>query len=348
MRSTQAILLGIAIGFSFAILPSSCGKSTVGTACSVNCNGCCDTSGSCLSGQTTEMCGEKGASCEDCAAGEFCARVNPSSDRGGRCTSRGTDGGGGANGATGGGTGNTGGGIGSTGGAGGGQTGNCDASNCANGCCTQAGVCITDTSPARCGSAGAVCAQCTTGNTCNAGLCTPCNGCIDLTTGNCEPGISAGSCGKAGGFCRACDQATGQTCQGGACFGGDVCNSGSCLGCCDGNTCIAQSAYTNAQCGQGPLGAACVSCFGGQTCDALDAGACTGTGAGGGTGGAGGGSGFPTLDICTLEFNDPCVANRCCQPLASGFGGASNCVKHGTKCDLGISGTCDGPTQTCR
>ena len=140
-----------------------------------------------------------------------------------------------------------------------------------------------------------------------------------------------------GGFCQACDSTAGQTCQSGTCFGGTTCNASTCMGCCDGNNCRLPSTYTNAQCGQGAFGAACTTCLGGATCDALDAGACVG---GGGTGGGGGG-GLPGLDgglpdLCSL-IGRPCGATQCCDvdPI---LGIIPTCYNVGQMC--GGAGSC--------
>jgi hypothetical protein len=323
MRSntTQALVLGVAVGFAFAVLPSSCGKPPVITRCNAsNCDGCCDDTGSCFKGISAEACGAGGATCAVCAGGQTCAALDVASMFGGRCTG-GTTGGGTGGGATGGGSGNDG--------------GTCGPTNCANGCCTAAGVCITNTTPSRCGAGGAACSSCMMGNTCVSGACTPCAGCIDINTGACQGGMTNMQCGKMGGFCQACDQQAGQTCQSGTCFGGTSCNATTCQGCCDGNNCKVPSMYSTAQCGQGAFGAACIACLAGATCDALDAGACVG---GGGTGGGGGGlPGFDGgFDLCSL-FGAPCTSTQCCDvdPL---FGILPTCYDVGEQC--GSAGSC--------
>ena len=265
MRSntTHALIAGAAIGFIFAVLPS-CGPVKPILRCNAsNCDGCCDDTATCFKGTSSEACGQAGASCSVCAGGQTCAKVDQAAEFGGRCTGGTTTGGGG--GTTGGGSGGgnvTGGGGGTTGG-GGGSTGTCNATTCATGCCSATGVCITSTTPSRCGTGGATCASCLMGNTCVAGACSPCAGCINVNTGACETGNLDTKCGKMGGFCQACDSTAGQTCQGGTCFGGTNCNASSCMGCCDGNNCRLPSTYTNAQCGQGAFGAACTTCLGG-------------------------------------------------------------------------------------
>lgn len=341
MRSItpQALILGVAVGFAFAVLPSSCGKPPTVTHCNAsNCDGCCDDTGRCVTGISLEACGAGGATCGVCPGGQTCAELTPGTAFGGKCTS-GATGGGTGGGSTGGGTGggSTGGGGGATGGGSGNDGGTCNPTNCATGCCSATSVCITQTTPSRCGAGGAACSSCTMGNTCVSGACTPCAGCIDINTGACQGGTSDTQCGKAGGFCQACDTATGQTCQGGICFGGTgACNASSCRGCCNGNSCVLPAQYITAQCGQGAFGAACVGCSGGATCDALDAGACVG---GGGTGGGGGGlpgfdGGFP--DLCSL-VGTPCTSSQCCDVDAI-IGFIPTCYNVGQAC--GKVGTC--------
>jgi hypothetical protein len=172
------------------------------------------------------------------------------------------------------------------------------------------------------------------GNTCVAGACTACAGCIDINTGACQDGMTNTACGKMGAFCQTCDQQAGQTCQGGTCFGGTTCNAQTCDGCCDGNTCKPAGSQTAAQCGQGAPGAQCVSCIGGGMCDTMtnDAGICTGGSSGGG------GGGFPGLDggfgpgtIC--DDMTPC-ATGCCDSLFGAFG---LCIATGDTCSFGGS-----------
>lgn len=163
------------------------------------------------------------------------------------------------------------------------------------------------------------------GNTCVAGACTACAGCIDINTGACMPGMSSNTqCGKGGGFCQACDQAAGQTCQAGTCFGGTSCNAGTCQGCCDGNNCKLVSQQTTAQCGQGSPGAQCVGCTAGATCS-QSTGKCEG-------GSGGGGGSFPLDGGFPFAFCDdqtPCPSGQCCD---SQFGILGLCVGQGDAC----------------
>lgn len=353
-QTTRALMLGAAVGFLFAALPS-CGKGTTINRCNAsNCDGCCDETATCKLGTTIESCGAAGATCAPCGAGQACQPVDVSSTFGGRCLSSGSGGGGGSDAGTGGGAGGgTGGGGGATGGGGGSTDGGtCGPSNCPNGCCSATGVCITQTTPSRCGAGGGACSSCTQGNTCVSGACTPCAGCININTGACEGGMQNTACGKNGGFCQACDTTVGQNCNGGTCFGGNVCNPTTCTdGCCDGNNCVQRGSYTTAQCGQGAGGAACVACVGGATCDGADAGACVG---GGGSGGDGGffdpDAGFPTICADSSE----CGTGQCCDSFLGQFGLCVNsgevCQFGGTsfQCLFGGSCTCAGATQECK
>ena len=120
-----------------------CGSCSSGPTCSAsNCNGCCDQSGSCQLGTTTEACGASGGQCTACGTGLQClaGRCSASSGGGSGTGGSGTGGGGssagggsssGGGAATGGGVGGggaTGGGGGSVGGGSGGGGGGGSAS----------------------------------------------------------------------------------------------------------------------------------------------------------------------------------------------------------------------------
>jgi hypothetical protein len=113
-----------------------------------------------------------------------------------------------------------------------------------------------------CGSGGATCAPCATGQACSGGKCvcnaTSCpNGCCD-TTGKCQTSANP-TCGTGGVACASCGSGT--TCSSGTC----VCNASSCgSGCCNGGSCLAYASESNALCGGG--GATCAPCGSGQTC----------------------------------------------------------------------------------
>lgn len=119
-----------------------------GTAsCSpASCQGCCQANGVCASGTNNASCGSGGEQCQLCSAGNCNAQ--------GQCVA-GQGGGGGA----------TGGGGGGAMGGGGGGVGSCSVATCPSGCCTTAGVCITVTSPTRCGGGGNACQSCGQGST---------------------------------------------------------------------------------------------------------------------------------------------------------------------------------------
>jgi hypothetical protein len=349
---SKALALGAVMGFLVAAFPACGPRSNISRCNASNCDGCCDDTGSCFKGISTEACGAAGASCMVCSAGQTCERLDPLKDFGGKCTTPSTGGGagGGSGGGTGGGSGGGSGG-GTGGGAGGGDGGavGCDATNCANGCCTPSGTCVTQLTPARCGTGGARCASCTMGNTCVGGVCTPCSGCVETTgpqAGQCLPGTTNAACGTQGVYCQQCNASLGENCTGGACMGSGTCNATNCLdGCCDGNTCVPRSQFTKARCGVGVSGGACTTCQGVSTCD-LDAGVCVGNmGTGGGFGGGAGG-GIPGFDgglpdLCTL-LGTPCRAGQCCDLIVI----FPSCVNNGEACFLG--GTCNGAAMACQ
>jgi hypothetical protein len=65
----------------------TCGSVAMNTSCGAsNCDGCCDTSGTCFKGQVADFCGAGGAACRVCASSQTCQRVDASSEFGGRCT----------------------------------------------------------------------------------------------------------------------------------------------------------------------------------------------------------------------------------------------------------------------
>jgi hypothetical protein len=97
----------------------------------------------------------------------------------------------------------------------------CSPQNC-QGCCV-AGVCSTGTDPTSCGTGGALCVTCASGQSCIGGTCialtqcgsTLCAGCCD-NSDVCHTGTGDTACGTGGLGCQDC--ATGnQTCKAGAC-----------------------------------------------------------------------------------------------------------------------------------
>jgi hypothetical protein len=158
--------------------------------------------------------------------------------------------------------------------------GGCGPANC-SGCCHE-GSCVQPPTDKMCGAAGFPCTDCTLmGQTCSAkglceggGACGPesCTGCCQGNT--CIESLTDATCGTGGAACVDCT-ATGQTCDvgTGTCQGTASCGPGTCVGCCQGDTCV--QSLTDGACGTG--GAACVDCTAtGQTCD-VSAGTCQGT-----------------------------------------------------------------------
>lgn len=145
--NVRALTLGAVLGFVIAVVPS-CGGSKCGPQ---NCGGCCDSAGKCVAkpnNANNSTCGASGNTCDDCTAkSQAC---NPNTNV---CEASGT--GGGAGGGTGGGSG------------GGGGTTTCDGCRLPNGTCVP----LNNTSVNNCGSGGATCAACSTGQLCISGGC---------------------------------------------------------------------------------------------------------------------------------------------------------------------------------
>ncbi len=200
--------------------------------------GCCTSfhSGTCIAygSQSNSQCGAGGGTCAACAGGQRCNTAS------GLCQ--------------------------------------CDATSCPSGCCTTTGngtcVAYASQSNGQCGSAGAMCGGCATGQRCNgSGQCvcdgTSCpSGCCTATVGGtCKAYASESnsSCGRAGAICAACS--SGQHC---ATTGGNsgycLCDSTSCpTGCCSAviaGSCNAGTGQT--ACGLG--GNLCANCNS-QTCN---------------------------------------------------------------------------------
>src|SRR6185369_6377632 len=82
----------------------------------------------------------------------------------------------------------------------------CTPASCPNGCCDSTDQCRTS-GMMTCGTNGAACAPCATGQACANGACvcntTSCpNGCCD-STGQCRPS-GTGTCGVGGAACKPC------------------------------------------------------------------------------------------------------------------------------------------------
>ncbi len=95
MRALSTVLLVAAA--SMLLVANGCSSSTGTSACGPDtCNGCCSSSGQCLSGDTEAGCGTAGALCSVCLAGQVCAAntcQTPTGglDDGGTRTDGGTD-----------------------------------------------------------------------------------------------------------------------------------------------------------------------------------------------------------------------------------------------------------------
>ncbi|MCC6217852.1 MAG: hypothetical protein IT376_23540 [Polyangiaceae bacterium] len=252
------------------------------------CAGCCDGSGICRDGTSTNTCGLDGVTCFDCGAlGLGCAdgscegpppTCGPA-NCGGCCDSTGEcrlgvdadacgKGGGKCSDCT-----DTGRSC---------QAGKCEAEppppcgpQSCSGCCSAGGVCQAGTSDFACGSAGEACESCAVNGrectqpgsycaffpTCGPFSCP--SGCC-AASGQCLVGQSDSACGDGGSACQDC-AASGQTCAPqGFCYSGPSCGPHNCAGCCTATgECRPGSASQN--CGQ--YGALCDNCGAkGQTC----------------------------------------------------------------------------------
>lgn len=131
MTSFRALAMGAFIGFVAAMVPSC-----VPATCDANtCAGCCDSAKKCVAtpgNQSDATCGAQGNACVDCAkSGKTCSGTTFS------CV----------------------------GGAGGGTGGNC------LGCLTANGDCAPGVTDAICGTNGAACEACASGQSCVGGSC---------------------------------------------------------------------------------------------------------------------------------------------------------------------------------
>ncbi|MDP3231272.1 MAG: EGF domain-containing protein [Myxococcales bacterium] len=260
------------VALAFAVLLAGC--PTASPPCGPsNCTGCCDTTGQCQSGLTTQACGSAGAACSACSVSDTCSF--------GKCMVSGpfNQGGGSAGGSTGGGA--TGGGT-----AGGGTAGGSSAGGAADAGAPDAGApdagqpnpcagtltfCSTrcldlSADPENCGVCGRLCGQ---GQVCNRGQCA-------VLPDDCT--ASGMGCG-AGFFCdpvtKRCltgcrltsDCPMGATCGSGTCSCptgehacGQTCVSNDAVASC-GNRCstCAQPANSTATCTASACGFTCAS-----------------------------------------------------------------------------------------
>lgn len=343
----RALVLGTLMGLTVAVMPS-CGPVRRPVTCNAsNCPGCCDENANCFTGLADVACGNGGQTCTACSSGQTCVASSSGSDAGtgGRCLTGGM-GGGSAGGSTAGGS--T---AGGTGGGGGGSTGGgaatCNAQNCPSGCCTSTGVCQNPPVTSKCGMGGAACVVCPSRQTCVSGACAPCNGCVDLATGRCEPGTADGLCGKSGDFCANCGVSS-STCTNQVCSGGmSGCSATTCpTGCCDQGSgmCIQPAQQTGMQCGQGVPASLCAQCAS-NMCTTNDAGIGTCIGGAGGGAGGGFGGGLPNLDGGILPGlcgpGQPCPNGQCCQDMLG------LCVPNGPLPILPILSVCGANGGSC-
>lgn len=345
-----------------SIVTTSCGPSTCP-------DGCCDGAGLCRTGGDVRACGAGGGRCSDCVAGGYtlctdaraCGRDDPRcgpdscsgccavDDGRLRClagNAAGACGQAGASCAD----------CRTEGRACEASTRSCGTSRCTpdncNGCCVN-DRCLTGTVGAACGSRGAACTSCASGQACAAqpgggGVCTgdntcgptTCSGCC-TATGTCVTGRDTTSCGRGGQLCAPCD--AGESCaasgaNGGSCQAQTACSPATCKGCCVGNQCV--TAPTAAACGTG--GVTCQACPDGQVCDPF--GRC-----------------IPTTNTCGLASCAGCCVGDICavgtQSTACGVAGDAcvNCTLSDRVCEAGIcelpacspascTGCCDGNT----
>ena len=117
-----------------------------GGTCSTNqCPGCCTSSHSCQTGNTSSYCGTSGEDCDSCVSGEYCS--------GGNCVSSCTPS---CSGKC----------IGASDGCG----GTCSTNRC-SGCCTSSHSCQTGNTSSYCGTSGEDCDSCVSGEYCSGGNC---------------------------------------------------------------------------------------------------------------------------------------------------------------------------------
>lgn len=184
-------------------LPTTCGPS--------NCTGCCDSHGTCQTGDKNDLCGTGGGACGTCGTGRACvagdckctaASCPDGCCQGDQCMSGSQQ---------------------SACGKAGAQCTVCSgADTCDNGACSvtcndkncvgccDGNTCKSGSVPAACGTNGQACTACTgdqqcVNGTCNDTSCTPqtCpSGCC--AGGVCQAGTSDSQCGKAGAVCGAC------------------------------------------------------------------------------------------------------------------------------------------------
>ncbi len=195
--------------------------------------GCCDASGDCRTGDTSDACGGGGAACANCVAeGKGCVSgacqgapppCSPSTCAG--CCD---------------------------------ASGACQAGTATSACGAGGKACEACAGPqATCAQPGGYCAAFPA---CGPVTCP--DGCCDAD-GNCVGGKESASCGQKGQACQNCAAASQECAPQGFCFTGKHCGPDNCAGCCTlTGECVAGSA--NDACGQ--YGSICSSCAGGAEC----------------------------------------------------------------------------------
>jgi len=215
--------------------------------------------------------------------------------------------------------------------------GTCGPSTC-GGCC-QGELCVNDVSSSACGSAGFPCVQCDPGETCTNGQCGGSSSCNLATcaqgcckNNQCMPGDINTACGSSGALCMDC-VASGGTCQGQTCQGGQPCSPQICSGCCQANQCFGGGEA--ARCGVS--GASCVDCAAsGKSCDPQTGNCVTG----------------PPPSCSPASCGSGCCQGNQCLPgntnVACGTGGngCADCTTLGKSCDV-ASRLCAGPPPSC-
>ncbi|MGA7124062.1 MAG: hypothetical protein WBY94_28425 [Polyangiaceae bacterium] len=232
------------------------------------------------------------------------------------------------------------------------DAGICNSQTCPSGCCDQLGTCRPGSGATLCGGFGQFCQDCTQSNnyctdqqcqffapdaaTCDSQTCP--FGCCD-PLGNCQPGSLSSACGSNGNECQNCSsqfmgsQCLNQNCQFGVLADSGVCDSLTCpTGCCD-NSGVCQQGVTGLSCGN--LGANCQNCLSnGDYCSAKQE--CVPPPGDGGT----------TCNAQTCPFGC-CDAAGTCQVgfnINTQCGGGGNlcldCTKYGATC---FGQTCYSP-----
>jgi hypothetical protein len=234
----RKVLLVVSIAFAAALL-TQCGQQK--TCNTSNCTGCCDSTMTCQTGQSSAACGKGGVQCVACTGSQTCSALQT-------CSSGGT---GGGSGNTGGGTGNTGGSFNTGGGTATGGSGNTGGGSGLMSCniqqpsCPGGSVCLISSSNASSASCFPGCDPAGTG--CGAG-----KKCTYVTSGMtfARECVDAGTV-AAGGTCV--QDGNGDNCQAGMlCTSDNKCTqfcSLSAGGCPSGSSC---SGFLNTMIGEFP------------------------------------------------------------------------------------------------